>query len=85
MRFSTLSILVSASLVLAACTTGSGVDALDISKPSREITSSVARPSSAIPAAGVAVAARDTIEQVSEAGMTALSDPDDAKAQGLQR
>ena len=85
MRFSTLSILVSASLALAACTTGTGVDALDISKPSREITSSVARPSSAIPAAGVAVAARDTIEQVSEAGMTALSDPDDTKAQGLQQ
>jgi lysozyme len=86
MRSTALSILIFASVALAACTTGSGVDALQISKPSREITSSVVRPEPVVPVAGpVAIAASDTIEQVSEAGMTALADPDDAKAEGLQQ
>jgi len=85
MRILKFSTIVAACLGIAACTTGAGIDALQVAKPSREITGSVARPASAVPdAAPVAMAASDTISQVSEAGMTALADGD-AQAPGLQQ
>jgi lysozyme len=75
MRSSTLSILL--CLFAAGCTTGSGVDALDVAKPSREITSSISRPASE-------VGRVETMERMTEAGMTALAEPEDA-APALQQ
>lgn len=74
MRIPVLTMLI--STVLAGCTTGSGVDVLDIARPSQEITSSVARPASAVPVARSA----ETIEHVTEAGMTALAEADEGSA-----
>lgn len=68
MRCSGLSVLL--CVLLAGCTS-SGVDALQIAKPSREITSSIARPASAVPSAEV-----ETVSHVTEVGMTALAEPD---------
>ena len=75
MRISGLSVLL--CVLLAACTS-SGVDALQISKPSREITSSIARPASAVPTSS------ETVSHVTEVGMTALAEPEEA-APALQQ
>ena len=74
MRSSGLSVLL--CVFLAACTTG--VDALQVAKPSREITSSIARPASGLPASS------ETVSHVTEVGMTALAEPDEA-APALQQ
>ena len=47
MRSHILPLLAAVSLTLSACSTGSPVEALDVNKPSRELTSSI-RPTSAI-------------------------------------
>ncbi len=76
MRLSGLSVFV--CMLLAACTS-SGVDALQIAKPSREITSSIARPASAVPSVS-----SETVSHVTEVGMTALAEPDET-APALQQ
>lgn len=76
MRSSSICLLLSAVLALAGCTTGSGVDALQVSK---ETTSSTARPASAVPEGRI-----QTLESVSEVGMTALAEPDET-APALQQ
>ncbi|MGF7006741.1 glycoside hydrolase family 25 protein [Aminobacter sp. BE322] len=56
MRFSTASAIILASMALAGCTSSLGLGDIMSSAPSRETTSSIARPASPIPAADVAAA-----------------------------
>lgn len=88
MRSSSLLILLSICLGLAACTRGASIDtALQITKPSMETTASVVRPDVGIPRAPVPQQAGEpsVAGHVSEAGMTAIGEPDRVSAPALEQ
>lgn len=70
MRSHILPLLAAVSLTLSACSTGSPVEALDVNKPSRELTSSI-RPTSAIVPAPVP--AQPVAAGVAAAGQAAVA------------
>jgi lysozyme len=73
-----------ALICLAACTTGSDMAALDLA-PSRETTSSIGRPLTAVPEPSVGLASASDSARVTEAGMTPLVEADGADAPALQQ
>jgi lysozyme len=72
MRLPSFALLLLTGLSLSGCKAGSGVEALQIVQPSREVTGSVVRPNAAIPEEGTS----EALEYAAEAGMTALAEPE---------
>ncbi|WP_295813440.1 GH25 family lysozyme [uncultured Nitratireductor sp.] len=71
------------ALGLAGCTGGPSVDtALKIDPPSQEVTSSIVRPDVGLPASN---GGEVTAEHASEAGMTAIAEPDRVTAPALEQ
>lgn len=71
------------TLALTGCTGGPSIDtALKIDPPSREVTSSIVRPDVGLPGAATA---ESEASHVSEAGMTAIAEPDRVSTPALEQ
>ncbi|KFB10267.1 glycoside hydrolase family 25 protein [Nitratireductor basaltis] len=68
------------SLLLSACGAGNIDTALDVGSTSSEVTGSIPRPAEA-----VGTVAQETIQHVSEAGMTAIAEPEKLHTPALEQ